>query len=80
MKIYVGNINPETTEPELRESFEKFGEVSSLAIIKDKESGQSRGFAFVEMSSEEHGQEAISGLHGQDLTGNTLKVSEARRK
>ena len=79
MKIYVGNLNLETTEPQLRESFEKFGEVSSLAIVKDKDSGQSRGFAFVEMASDEHAQQAITGLHGQDLTGNLLKVSEARR-
>lgn len=79
MKIYVGNLNQETTEPQLRESFEKFGEVSSLAIVKDKESGASRGFAFVEMSSDENANEAIAGMHGQDLTGNLLKVSEAKR-
>ncbi len=79
MKIYVGNLSRETTEAQLRESFMKFGEVASLAIVTDKESGKSRGFAFVEMSSEEHAQAAIAGLQGQDLGGNVLKVNEAKK-
>jgi hypothetical protein len=80
MKIYVGNLSPETTESQLRESFVKFGEVASLAIVTDKESGKSRGFAFVEMSSEEHAQAAIAGLHGQDMGGSLLKVNEAKKR
>jgi RNA recognition motif-containing protein len=80
MKIYVGNLNHETTEPQLRESFEKFGEVTSLNIVMDKASGKPRGFGFVEMSSEEHAQSAISSLNGQDLAGSLLKVNEAFRK
>lgn len=80
MKIYVGNLNHETTEPQLRESFEKFGEVSSLDIVKDKDSGKPKGFAFVEMSSDENAQKAISGLNETDLTGNLLKVSKARSR
>jgi RNA recognition motif-containing protein len=77
MKIHVGNLNLETTEQQLRESFEKYGEVSSLDIVKDKESGKPRGFAFVEMTSNEHAKTAITELHGADLAGNLLKVSEA---
>jgi len=80
MKIYVGNLNQETTEPQLRESFEKYGAVTSLDIIKDKENNKPKGFAFVEMSSDDEGKKAITGLHGQNLAGNMLKVSEANRK
>lgn len=79
MKIYVGNLSHETTEVQLRESFTKFGDIASLAIVTDKESGKSRGFAFVEMTSEEHAHGAISGLHGKELGGNVLRVSEAKR-
>jgi RNA recognition motif-containing protein len=78
MKIYVGNLNHETTEPQIRESFEKYGEVTSLNLVKDKESGKPKGFAFVEMSSKEHGEKAISGLNGVDVGGNLLKVDVAK--
>ena len=80
MKIYVGNLSHETTEPHLRESFEKFGEVSSLNIVKDKDSGKPRGFAFVEMLSDESAQNAISGLNDTELDGKQLKVSRAQTK
>jgi RNA recognition motif-containing protein len=80
MKIYVGNLSKETTEPQIRESFEKYGEVTSLNIVLDKESGKSRGFAFVEMSSDEQAGEAITGMNGKDLYGNLLKVNEANRR
>lgn len=80
MKIYIGNLNHETTEPQLRESFEAFGEVSSLDIILNKASGKPRGFAFAEMPSDEHAQKAITNLDGKDLAGNLLKVSEAINK
>jgi len=78
MKIYVGNLNQETTEPQIRDSFEKFGEVTSLNLIKDKESGKPKGFAFVEMSSTEHAEKAISGLNGQEMAGNAWKVNVAK--
>lgn len=77
MKIYVGNLNQETTEPQIRESFEKFGPVNSLNIITDKISGKPKGFAFIEMDSDEHATKAISGLNGIELAGNTIKVNEA---
>jgi len=80
MKIYVGNLSHEATEPQLRESFEKFGEVSSLNIVKDKDSGKPRGFAFVEMLSDESAQNAISGLNDTELDGKQLKVSRAQTK
>jgi cold-inducible RNA-binding protein len=78
MNIYVGNLAHETTEEELREAFAEFGDVSSVTIIKDRYSGQPRGFAFVEMPNAAEAQAAISGLNGQELGGRTLNVSEAR--
>ena len=78
MNIYVGNLNWGTTEAELQEAFEAYGQVSSVNIIMDKHTGQSRGFGFVEMSSNDEGQAAIEGLNGADLGGRTLKVNAAR--
>ena len=78
MNIYVGNLAREVTEEELREEFAAFGEVQSVAVIKDKYSGQSRGFGFVEMSSQSEGQAAIDGLAGKTLKERTLDISEAR--
>lgn len=80
MKIYVGNINQKTTEIQIRESFEKFGEVTSLNMIKDNESGKPKGFAFIEMPSTENAEKAIAGLNGQDLGGNLLRVNTAKEK
>jgi RNA recognition motif-containing protein len=80
MNIYVGNLNFRTTDAELREAFEAYGEVSSVNIITDKFSGKSRGFAFVEMPSDEEGQTAIEALNGSDLGGRALKVNVARPK
>jgi len=80
MKIYIGNLSHDATEPQLRDSFEKFGEVSSLDIAKDKGSGKPRGFAFVEMLSDESAQNAISGLNDTELNGKQLKVSRALTK
>lgn len=80
MKIYIGNLNHETAEPQIRESFEKYGEVTSLNLVMDKQSGKSKGFAFVEMSSQEHGEKAIAGLNGEDLGGNILKVNQAKEQ
>ena len=78
MNIYVGNLSSETGEEDLREAFKSFGEVTSVSIIKDKYSGEPRGFAFVEMSKKEEAQKAIAGLSGTEVHGRTLNVNEAR--
>ncbi|MFC2050034.1 RNA recognition motif domain-containing protein [Chloroflexota bacterium] len=78
MNIYVGNLAYEATEDELREEFTAFGEVASVNIIKDKYSGQSKGFAFVEMPLLSAGQAAITGLNGKILHNRQLAVSGAR--
>ena len=78
MNIYVGNLSYEATEEDLRLAFEPFGQVESATIIKDKHSGQSKGFGFVEMTSKAEGQSAIDGLNGNELKGKALKVNEAR--
>ncbi len=78
MNIYVGNLPREAKEGDLREAFEAFGEVSSVKIITDRFTGESRGFGFVEMSNSSEAQAAISGLDGKDLKGSNLRVNEAR--
>ena len=78
MKIYVGNLSYEVTEEDLRLALKQFGQVESVTIIKDKHSGQSKGFGFVEMASKAEGQSAIDGLNGKELKGRTLNVNEAR--
>ena len=78
MNIYVGNLSNEVTEEQLKQEFSAFGQVTSVNIIKDRYSGQSRGFAFVEMPSKTEGQAAITGLKGKTLKERTLDVSEAR--
>ena len=78
MNIYVGNLSYKASEEELRQAFEAYGQVSSVAIIKDAATGQSRGFAFVEMPNAAEGQAAIQGMNGNELNGRPLKVNEAR--
>ncbi len=78
MNIYIGNMSFDTTEDQLRQAFAGFGTVSTVNIITDKFSGDSRGFAFVEMSTKEEAAAAISGLNGQELNGRTLTVNEAK--
>lgn len=78
MNIYVGNLSYQASEDELREAFEAFGEVVSVSIIKDKLTGQSRGFAFVEMGTDDAGRAAIAGMNGKDFRGRALTVNEAR--
>jgi RNA recognition motif-containing protein len=78
MNIYVGNLSSDVTEEELRQEFRAFGQVTSVSIIKDKYSGQSRGLAFVEMPTVSEGQAAVAGLKGKSLKDRTLDVSEAR--
>ena len=78
MNIYVGNLSREVTEEELRQAFQAFGQVTSVNIIKDRYSGESRGFGFVEMAMKSEAQAAINGLNGSSLKERTLSVSEAR--
>lgn len=78
MNIYVGNLPHATSESELREAFEAFGTVNSAAIITDKFTGNSRGFGFVEMASDEEAQAAIAALNGEDFGGRSLTVNEAK--
>ena len=78
MNIYVGNLSRETTEDELRQAFEPFGQVTSANIIKDRYSGESRGFGFVEMATKSEAQAAINGVNGTSLGERTLSVNEAR--
>ena len=78
MNIYIGNMSPNTTEIRLRQAFEAYGEVSTVKIITDKDSGQPKGFGFVEMSGKDEATSAISGLTGQELNGRSLNVNEAK--
>lgn len=78
MNIYVGNLSYSVSEDDLRGCFEDFGQVASVTIIKDKFSGNSRGFGFVEMPSSSEGQQAIETLNGKEFKGRELVVNEAR--
>ena len=80
MNLYVGNLSREVTEEDLRAAFGAFGQVTSAAVIKDKFSGESRGFGFVEMASKEEAEKAIAELNGTDLKGRAISVNEARPK
>ena len=77
MNIYVGNLSAEVSEEDLRKTFEAFGKVESANIIKDKFSGQSRGFGFVTMRDQKEGEEAIAGLNDKELSGQNIRVSQA---
>ena len=76
-KVYAGNLSPSTTEDELREAFVAYGEVASVSIITERGTELSRGFGFVEMSTEEEATAAINGLNGTELGGHTIKVDQA---
>jgi RNA recognition motif-containing protein len=78
MNIYVGNLSYDATDVTIREAFESFGEVTSARVIKDKYTGQSRGFGFVEMSVQSQAQTAIKSLNGMELLGKPISVNEAR--
>lgn len=80
MNIYVGNLSHETTDDDLRQAFEAFGQVESASVIKDRFSGESRGFGFVEMPSKTEAQTAIEEMNGKDLNGRAINVNEARPK
>ena len=78
MNIYVGNLPFTITEDELKNMFSEFGEIASANIINDRYSGQSKGFGFVEMTSQEEAGKAINALNNSDVQGRNIKVSEAR--
>ena len=78
MNIYVGNLSVEVKEEDLKEAFEAFGQVESVKIISDNYTGRSKGFGFVEMSSNSEAQSAIEGLNDKELKGRALKVNTAR--
>jgi cold-inducible RNA-binding protein len=80
VNIYVGNLSHEANEDSLREAFEAFGQVESVNIIKDRFSGESRGFGFVEMPSKQEAEKAIEEMNGKDLMGRAVNVNEARPK
>jgi RNA recognition motif-containing protein len=78
--LYVGNLSYETTEDTLRTLFSEYGQIESANLITDRYTGRSRGFAFVEMSTEEAAQEAMRGLNGKEVDGRELKVDKAKPK
>lgn len=78
--IFVGNLNFNTGEDELRQLFEQYGQVDRVSIMTDRDTGRSRGFGFVEMTNAEDGEKAIAALNGTQIGGRTLNVNEARPK
>lgn len=78
MNIYVGNLSYKTTDDDLRQHFERFGEVSSAAVITDRTTGQSKGFGFVEMPNKNEADEAIEQTNGAEMNGRQLRVNEAQ--
>lgn len=80
MKMYVSNLSFHTNDDNLRELFQKFGDVTSAKVITDRESGRSRGFGFVEMGAENEAKDAIQGLNNKGVEGRALSVSIAKEK
>ena len=78
--LFVGNMSFQTTETELRALFEPFGQVTRIHIVNDRETGQPRGFAFVEMAKDEEAAKAMSDLNGKEVAGRALRVNEATPK
>jgi RNA recognition motif-containing protein len=76
--IFVGNLSFDTTDSDLQAAFGAYGEVGRASVVRDRDSGQSRGFGFVEMNNSAEATQAMSALNGQDLNGRTLNVNEAR--
>ena len=79
-KIFVGNLNFAANEAFVRSLFEQYGQVDQVSVVTDRETGRSRGFAFVEMTDDSQATQAISGLNGRDVDGRALNVNEARPK
>jgi cold-inducible RNA-binding protein len=80
MDIYVGGLSYTVTEDDLKQAFEGFGKVESVNIIKDRFTGKSKGFGFVQMPGKEEAQAAIDGMNGKELKGRTISVNKARPK
>ena len=80
MRLFVGNLAYSTTEDRLRQEFQRFGNVTSVAVVIDRMSGRSRGFGFVEFSTNEEGQAAMNELNGTELDGREIVVNEARAR
>lgn len=80
MNIYVGNLSYKVSDQELQEVFEEFGEVTSAKVIKDRETGRSKGFGFVEIANDDNAQTAIDELDGAEINGRAVKVNKARPK
>ena len=80
MRLYLGNLSSNTTDTQLADLLAPFGSAGPVLMIKDKTTGQSRGFAFVEFARDEEARAAIAGLNGKDVDGQALTVNEARRK
>lgn len=78
MKLYVGNLSFDTSNSELQELFASVGTVESATVVEDRDTGRSRGFGFVEMSTKEEGENAIDQLNGKEINGRELKVNEAK--
>ena len=78
VNIYVGNLSYSMSEEELRDAFGAFGDVSSVKILMDRETGRSRGFGFVEMPNQSDGEKAIAQLNGKEVGGRPLRINEAR--
>ncbi len=78
MNLYIGNLSLQATDADVQQAFEAFGQVQSATIIKDRASGESRGFGFVEMPDSAEAQAAMAGLAGKDLRGQALIVNQAR--
>ena len=78
--IFVGNLSFNTNEEELRQIFEAYGQVDRVSILTDRDTGRSRGFGFVEMTSDDDGEKAIAALNGSQFGGRTINVNEARPK
>ncbi len=78
--VFVGNMNFQTTESDLRALFEPFGEITRIQVMTDRDTGRSRGFGFVEMADDESAAQAIAALNGKELDGRALNVNEARPK
>jgi cold-inducible RNA-binding protein len=76
--LFVGNLNFQTTESDLRALFEPFGQITRIHVATDRETGRARGFAFVEMANDEEAGKAIAALNGKEVAGRALKVNEAR--
>jgi cold-inducible RNA-binding protein len=78
MNIYAGNLSRDVSEEDLRQAFQAFGKVDTVSLIKDKFSGESKGFAFIEMPDKAEADAAIAGLNGKELNGRAINVNEAR--